>query len=130
MPAYQVVFTPTAMAAINIMICPYEGQFEMVPYYRETENQGLSGNYAIKLGSRSEIISINIIAEYAVEETLTAAINVKGTFLLRETTFSNVRLLNVRRIRGLEVSTALTSGVIENTYTYLELRTEWIREAT
>lgn len=128
MTIYQAKFTPTGGDDIDIMIFPYQGKFETVPYYRQTENQGLDGNYAIKLGSKSQIINTNIIVESAFESDILDARGLSGILIVRETSFSEVKLLTATRIRGLNPTTTLNAGIIENVYDYVEIETEWIKE--
>lgn len=129
--AYHAIFTPTAGSARNIMIFDFSGNFENEFKYRGTENTGLAGNYRIYLGQVGVEEKIRIVVASAVESTILTARNLKGSLVTGNGTFTNVRLLNARRVRGLNQSSVSVSGnVITPVFDYYEMTSIWVKEAT
>lgn len=130
MPVYQAKFTPTGEAAVSIMIFKYLGTFKTQPYYDETINQGLKGNYRKYLGEKSREYNIPIIVEAAAEATLITYENLKGVLNLRGVNISDVRLLSIERVQAIDVaSQSIVSGVLNITHNYYEVNSTWCKEA-
>ena len=125
----QAVFTPTALSAINIMTFPLQTKLEYEPVYRQTENQGLKGNYSIFLENKTTPETVTIVGLSAIYTTMKAAENIVGTLNLRGSSITLVRLLSVKFIEGLEP--VVTPGTpISISYTYCRLLTTWMKEPT
>lgn len=126
---YQASFTPTDESADNIMIVKNQGSLNTVPYYRKTEDQGLDGNYNIKLGSKSIEFESIIVVEFATEALLIADQNKVGVLKIRGATHNNVRLLTAERVRLLDTSSSIVSGILTVSGTYSEMRVVFCKEA-
>ncbi len=130
--AFTAIFTPDdASGARNILIFDYKAKFQHEFIYRETENQGLVGNYRMYLAQKSVEETINIVVTAAIEPTILTARNLKGTLVTGLGTFTTIRLLNARTLRGLNQSSAsVVSTVLTPVFDYYEMSSTWIREAT
>lgn len=126
----QAVFTPlvpSSLTAIQIMTFPLETKLETMKEYRITENQGLVGNHAIYLSEKSVPETVNVVGLAAIYTTLKAAENYQGTLNIRGNSISYVRLMNVKFLGFLEVTT--TAGTpISTSGTYARIQTTWIKE--
>lgn len=125
-------FTPDDASGVrNIMIFDYAGKFHHDFVYRQTENQGLEGNYMMFLSKVSVPETIRIVVTTAIEATILTARNLKGTLVTGNGTFTTVRLLNARTVRGLnQSSVSVVSTITTPVFDYAEMTTTWIREAT
>jgi len=131
MPIYNADFTPSGGSVINIMIFDYQGSFKTVPSYREADNIQLDGTYQVFTGRKSTPETVRVIVEAAAETALIAAENLKGTLNVGsgDAAYTNVRLLYLKRIKGLGIATqALSGSRLEVTFTYYECETAWIKE--
>jgi hypothetical protein len=130
MTVYQAKFTPESEAAINIMIFEYQGNFETIPKFRQTENHQLNGNHLVFLGRESQIITTRIIVEMATESSIISAVKKRGTLNRAGDSHSGVKLMEAKRIRKLSVTSAINSGVLENTGLYVEMEITLMKEAS
>ena len=126
----QAIFTPlvpSSLTAIQIMLFPLETKLETMKDYRLTENQGLVGNHAIYLREKSIPETVIVTGLSAIYTTLKAAENYQGTLNIRGNSITYVRLMNVKFVGLLEVTT--TSGTpISTSGTYSRIETTWIKE--
>ena len=123
----QAVFTPTALSAINIMTFPLQTKLEYAPVYRQTENQGLKGNYSIFLENKTTPETVVIVGLSAIYATMKAAENIVGTLNIRGDSISTVRLLSVKYLEGLGAT--VTPGTpISISYTYCRLECVFMKE--
>lgn len=125
----QATFTPSSGSVVEMITFNYEGKFDTIYEYRETENQGLIGNHAIFKTATSQIVDVVCVMLYAQEANAINAQNKIGTLVQREITHTNVRLLKAKRMRGLDVVTTLNVDIINNAYTYVEMMLTFIKEA-
>lgn len=130
--ALDAIFTPSdGSGARNIMIFDFRGEFATEFNYRETENTGLVGNHRIYLGQTYLEETVKIVVTTAIWPTILSARNLKGSLKIGQGTISNVRLLNARRLRGLNQSShSLSTDVRTPVFDYIEMTSTWVKEGT
>lgn len=129
--AYDAIFTPSdSSGARNIMIFDWNGDFVTDFIYRKTEPTGLTGNHRIYLTQEYVEETVMIVVTAAVWPTILTARNLKGSLQIGQGTISNVRLLNARRVRGLNQSAhTVTTNVRTPTFDYIQMSSIWVKEA-
>lgn len=128
--AYQTSFTPSGGSAIEIIIFKHEGDFDPEYQYRLTNNPQLVGSNAIFVMAPSQVVDVEITGLFAIEAALKAVQNQIGVLNVRGASHANVRLMNAKRIKGLQPTTTLVTNQITNTYYYTKMMLKLIKEAT
>ncbi len=107
------VMSPTT--TVLILVFKNDEDLDLDPAYRITDQSQSKGNIAVKVDTKHKVVESQIVVTGANFPILQGIQGEEGTLYVRDK-IKTVKLLNVKRIRGLEPQgSAIVNGIITPT---------------